>query len=54
MLLVDASASTDSWVSGSSRIIDVEKEAVVVLLEALDALGDRHAVLAFSGKGPPT
>ena len=52
VLLIDASASTDSWVSGSSRIIDVEKEAVVVLLEALDALGDRHAVLAFSGNGP--
>jgi nitric oxide reductase NorD protein len=51
-LLIDASASTDSWVSGALRVIDVEKEAVVVLLEALDALGDRHAVLAFSGEGP--
>jgi nitric oxide reductase NorD protein len=51
-LLVDASASTDSWVSGALRVIDVEKEALVVLLEALDALGDRHAALAFSGEGP--
>jgi nitric oxide reductase NorD protein len=51
-LLVDASASTDSWVAGALRVIDVEKEALVVLLEALDALGDRHAVLAFSGEGP--
>jgi nitric oxide reductase NorD protein len=30
----------------------VEKEALVMLLEALDVLGDRHAVLAFSGQGP--
>jgi nitric oxide reductase NorD protein len=50
-LLIDVSASTDSWVSGRLRIVDVEKEALVVLLEALDALGDRHAVLGFSGQG---
>ena len=52
ILLVDVSASTDSWVSGTARVIDVEKESLVVLLEALDALGDRHAALAFSGNGP--
>ena len=51
-VLVDVSASTDAWVAGSRRIVDVEKEALVVLLEALDVLGDRHAVLAFSGEGP--
>jgi nitric oxide reductase NorD protein len=50
-LLVDVSASTDSWVSGTQRIVDVEKESLIVLLEALDALGDRHAALAFSGEG---
>jgi nitric oxide reductase NorD protein len=51
-VLVDVSASTDAWVAGSRRIVDVEKEALVVLLEALDVLGDRHAVLAFAGQGP--
>jgi nitric oxide reductase NorD protein len=51
-LLVDVSASTDAWVAGSQRIIDVEKESLIVLLEALAALGDRHAALAFSGEGP--
>jgi nitric oxide reductase NorD protein len=51
-VLADVSASTDAWVGGHLRIVDVEKEALVVLLEALDALGDRHAVLAFSGQGP--
>jgi nitric oxide reductase NorD protein len=51
-LLVDVSASTDGWVSGAQRIIDVEKESLIVLLEALDALGDRHAAFGFSGEGP--
>jgi nitric oxide reductase NorD protein len=51
-LLVDVSASTDSWIGGTLRVIDVEKESLVVLLEALDALGDRHAAYAFSGEGP--
>src|SRR6266508_4502623 len=51
-LLIDVSASTDGWVEGAIRIIDVEKEALIVLLEALDALGDRHAILGFSGQGP--
>lgn len=51
-LLVDASASTDSWVTGKRRIIDVEKEALLIVAEALDALGDPHAILAFAGEGP--
>ncbi|HET8774122.1 MAG TPA: hypothetical protein VFP80_10040, partial [Thermoanaerobaculia bacterium] len=32
-LLVDVSASTDGWVSGDRRIVDVEKEALVVVCE---------------------
>jgi nitric oxide reductase NorD protein len=51
-VVADVSASTDAWVAGSLRIVDVEKEALVVLLEALDVLDDRHTVLAFSGQGP--
>jgi len=51
-LLIDTSESTDGWVGASLRIVDVEKEALVVLIEALDALGDLYAVLAFSGHGP--
>lgn len=51
-LLVDVSASTDSWVSGRRRIVDVERDALLVVAEALDVLGDRYAILAFSGEGP--
>lgn len=49
-LLVDVSASTDSWVSQHQRIVDVEKEALLVVCEALGALGDPYAILAFSGE----
>ena len=50
-LLLDVSASTDAWVSTDRRIVDVEKEALLVVCEALDALGDRYGVFAFSGEG---
>ena len=51
-LLADVSASTDGWVSDTRRIVDVEKEALLVVCEALDALGDRYGIFAFSGEGP--
>ena len=53
-LLVDVSGSTDSWIADRRRIIDVEKEALILACEALEALGDRYNVLAFSGEGPRT
>ncbi len=33
------------------RIIDVTKEALVIMAEALEELGDRYAVYGFSGQG---
>ncbi len=51
-LLVDTSASTDGWVTGHRRIIDVEKEALLIVGEALATLGDPYAVLAFASAGP--
>jgi len=50
-LLLDASGSTDAWVSKHQRVIDVAKEAALCFCEALTALGDRFAVYAFSGQG---
>ncbi len=50
-LLIDASASTDGWVIADRRIIDVEKETLLVASEALAALGDPHAMLAFASAG---
>ncbi|HZX47777.1 MAG TPA: VWA domain-containing protein, partial [Nitrospirota bacterium] len=49
LFLVDLSMSTDAWV-GDHRIIDHEKEALVILCEAMSKLRDRHAIYGFSGK----
>jgi nitric oxide reductase NorD protein len=50
--LLDMSSSTNEVVSGGGkRIIEVEKEALVIIAEAVDAIGDRFAVWGFSGYG---
>ena len=51
-LLIDVSGSTDSWVSGNRRIIDVEREALLLVCIALEAMRERYTVQAFSGEGP--
>jgi nitric oxide reductase NorD protein len=51
-LLVDVSGSTDAWVGEDLRVVDVEKEALLLCCHALDALGDPYAIEAFSGEGP--
>jgi len=33
------------------RIIDVEREAIVLMMDALEAIGDRYGVYGFSGHG---
>jgi len=33
------------------RIIDVEKEAIVLMMDALEAIGDRYGIYGFSGHG---
>ena len=52
LLLIDVSGSTDGWVSAQRRVIDVEREALLLVCIALDALGEPYAVQAFSGDGP--
>ena len=51
-LLVDVSGSTDSWISNQKRIIDVEREALLLVVIALESLRAPYNVLAFSGNGP--
>ncbi|MBD7978243.1 nitric oxide reductase activation protein NorD [Serpens gallinarum] len=52
MLLVDASGSTDGWLSRQRRIIDVEREALLLVCLALEGLGQPYSVKSFSGEGP--
>ncbi len=52
LLLVDVSGSTDSHISGSLRVIDVEREALLLVCTALEGLQAAYSVQAFSGEGP--
>lgn len=50
--LVDLSGSTSRQIDSSGRcVIDVEKEGLVLLCEALEAIGDQYAVYGYSGQG---
>jgi len=48
-VLVDVSMSTDAWVAGR-RVLDVAREATLVLGEVAQQLGDRVDVLAFASQ----
>ena len=49
--LVDMSGSTGRQLeTGQRRVIDVEKEGLVLLIEALEAIGDQYALYGFSGQ----
>ena len=50
MVLLDISNSTQLQL-GNGRVIDVERQAMIVLAEALSELGDIFSVYAFSGYG---
>ena len=49
LVLIDASMSTDSWIDGR-RILDVAREAALVLGEVAHELGDRLEILAFASE----
>jgi nitric oxide reductase activation protein len=57
LFLLDMSASTDEPFTKPGgdrpgrRIIDALKEALVIMTEALDELGDAYAIYGFSGQG---
>ena len=52
MLLVDVSGSTDSWIAADQRVIDVEREALLLVCIALEGMAEPYGVLSFSGEGP--
>ena len=50
--LVDLSSSTNELVGAEGkRIVDIQKEALVLISEALDAMGDYFSIYGFSGYG---
>ncbi len=56
LILLDMSASTDTSVGGGGdsrqrKVIDIAREGLVVMAEALEQLGDSYALFGFSGYG---
>jgi hypothetical protein len=51
LLLIDISESTRDRLASGSTILDVERLAVAVLAEAMDALGDPFCLQAFASNG---
>lgn len=52
LFLVDMSSSTSRVVDSTLRkVIDVEREALVLMSEALEAVGDSYAIYGFSSHG---
>ena len=54
LFLVDLSASTDEDVADAAdgrRIIDITREALVLMAAALEEIGDAFAIFGFSGHG---
>lgn len=52
LVLMDVSGSTDGWVAPGRRVVDVAREALLLVSMALDGMGAPFAVQAFSGEGP--
>jgi hypothetical protein len=53
LFLLDLSASTDTLIAAprDTRVIDIMKEALVLLSAALDTIGDTYAIYGFSSAG---
>ncbi|WP_406661646.1 VWA domain-containing protein [Methanolobus sp. ZRKC3] len=50
LFLIDVSASTQKVLDQTGRsILDVEKDALIIMLQALESIGDSYAAYAFSG-----
>lgn len=47
--LVDVSLSTDAWMD-DRRVLDIEKEALLVLAHGIAACDDDHAILTFTSR----
>jgi hypothetical protein len=51
LFLMDVSASTRKILGMDGRsILEVEKDALIIMSQALESIGDKYAIYAFSGK----
>lgn len=51
-ILIDISGSTEAWVNGKKRVIDIEREASLLVSVALEGMREPYCIQAYSGEGP--
>ncbi|MDQ9169374.1 VWA domain-containing protein [Oxalobacteraceae bacterium R-40] len=51
-ILIDISGSTEARVSGTKRVIDIEREASLLVSVAMEGMGEPYCIQAYSGEGP--
>lgn len=51
-ILIDISGSTEARVSSNKRVIDIEREASLLVSVAMEGMGEPYCILAYSGEGP--
>ncbi|MGM0770845.1 MAG: nitric oxide reductase activation protein NorD, partial [Halobacteriota archaeon] len=49
LFLLDMSASTKKKLDNGRRVLDVEKDSLIIMTQALESIGDKYAIAAFSG-----
>jgi nitric oxide reductase NorD protein len=49
--LLDMSSSTHARISSKKNVLEVQKEALLLMSEALEAIGDAYAIYGFSSQG---
>ncbi|WP_370572835.1 nitric oxide reductase activation protein NorD [Methanomethylovorans sp.] len=51
LFLIDVSYSTHKMVGYEEKsIVDVEKDSLIIMIQALESIGDKYAIYAFSGQ----
>ncbi|WMW22840.1 hypothetical protein RE476_03175 [Methanolobus mangrovi] len=51
LFLIDVSYSTHKMVNYEGKsILDVEKDSLIIMMQALESIGDKYAIYAFSGQ----
>lgn len=51
-ILIDVSGSTEARVSANKRVIDIEREASLLVSVAMESMGEPFCIQAYSGEGP--
>jgi nitric oxide reductase activation protein len=51
LFLIDVSYSTHKKIGYEEKsIVDVEKDSLIIMIQALESIGDKYAIYAFSGQ----